>query len=215
MVGVTSWLDAEIPQIGYIIWPIVGGSVVLWALIMGGRADRLRLVGLTVAAIGAPMAISVALANTFGFITQGRYLLPLLVGVVLLAAFQLDQNLSREHARTLLRLVALALIPIQLLALFFAMRRWQLGVGPWWNLLHSNWQPVLGPVVPLVAALAGACLLLWLVWRADTGSFGLPELRQWLRAFVFGKGERTATTSTGADPTTDADPTMSPTPATR
>lgn len=200
MVGVNSWLDARMPEIGYIIWPIVGGALVLWGFVMAGRADRLRLVGLIAAAIGVPMAISIALANTFGFITQGRYLLPLLVGVVMLATFILDQALPADHARTVLWLVTVALLPIHLLALFFAMRRWQLGVGPGWNLYHGTWQPVVGPVVPLLTAIAGAAVLGALLLFADFRS-GISLLR------LRGRGEGTST------PTDDVDPSKSPTPA--
>jgi hypothetical protein len=169
MVGVTSWLDARLPELSYVVWPAVGGALVLWGLVVADRAERLRLVALIAVAFAAPMAISVALANTFGFITQGRYLLPLFVGVPILATFVVgERGVAPERARTVLRLVALLLLPIHVGALVTTLQRWQRGQGvsAGFNPFVAPWQPPLGPVLPLVAALAGLVLLAWLLTRA-------------------------------------------------
>jgi hypothetical protein len=147
MVGVTSWLDARLPELSYVIWPVVAGSLVLWGYLVGVRADRRRLLTLIVVAFVAPMAISVMLANTFGFITQGRYLLPLFVGVPILATFMVgQQGLTADRARGVLRLTALLLLPIQLGALLTTLQRWQRGQGrsAGFNPFGAPWQPPLG-----------------------------------------------------------------------
>jgi hypothetical protein len=166
MVGVFSWLDARMPEIGYLIWPVVGGGLVFWGYIFADRAGRWRLVALGAAAIGVPLSISIALANTFGFITQGRYLLPLLVGLPILATFLTGRDgpgagLGAARALSVRRLTALILLPIHLAALASVMQRWQLGQGvsAGFDLLGAPWQPPLGPVVPLVAGATGLGLL--------------------------------------------------------
>jgi len=180
MVGVFSWLDARMPEVGYLIWPLVGGSLVLWGYVVSDRGGRLRLASLAGVGILAPMSISVLLANTFGFITQGRYLLPLLVGLPILATYLIgrDDAISAGRAGSIVRLTVVALLPLQLLALVFTMQRWQLGqgIGAGLNLLDTPWRPPLGPVVPLVAAVAGLGLLGRLAW-AGTAGRGAPGSR--------------------------------------
>jgi hypothetical protein len=162
MIGVFSWLDARMPEFGYIIWPIVGGALVFWAYVLTGRSGRRRLVALALAGVLAPLSITVALANKFGFITQGRYLLPLLVGLPILATFLIaeDRPTARQSA-SVRRLTSVLLLPIQIAGLVFTMQRWQLGQGPGagFNLWHAPWQPPLGPTVPLVAGIVGVGLL--------------------------------------------------------
>lgn len=174
MVGVFSWLDARLPALGYVVWPIVGGALVLSGFVIADRGNRLRLAALAGAGVLVPLSISAALANTFGFITQGRYLLPVLVGVPILAAFVLAGRLGAQPARSALRLTAVALLPIQFVALAFTMQRWQAGQGvqAGFDLLSAPWQPPLGPVVPLVAALAGLAVIGALCWTGHPGRDG-------------------------------------------
>ncbi len=96
MVGVTSWLDAKMPGLAYVVWPVMAGAIVIWGYLFGDRSSRLRLVALGVAGILVPLAISVVYANTFGFITQGRYLLPVLVGLPILGAFLISSTGCRQ-----------------------------------------------------------------------------------------------------------------------
>lgn len=178
MVGITSWLDARIPEISYVIWPIIGGALVLGGYLAANRHFRGRLVALTGAAIFAPMAISVALANTFGLITQGRYLLPLLSGVVLIATFLIGQSeLGADRAATVRHLVLAAVLPIHLGALYLSMRRWGRGLGHGLNVFSAPWQPPLGSVLPILAVLAGLGLLGWLVWGMPPQHSGAHRLR--------------------------------------
>ncbi len=167
MVGVMSWLDAQLPGLVYIVWPVVAGAVVIWGYLFGDRSSRLRLVALGIAGTLVPLAISVVYANTFGFITQGRYLLPVLVGLPMLGAFLIGEyGLPADVSRTLTRLCIVVLMPIHVVALAFTMIRWQHGQvrGAGLNPLAGPWHPVLGSVTPLLAAVVGLAVVAWLAW---------------------------------------------------
>jgi Predicted membrane protein (DUF2142) len=175
MVGVTSWLDAKMPALAYVLWPVLVGAIVLWGYLFGDRWDRLRMIALGTFGVLVPMALAVRYTNTFGFITQGRYLLPLLVGLPLLGAFLIGEaGLAEDRTRTLIRTYALLLLPTHLLALAFTMMRWQRGQarGSGLNPLTGSWQPPLGSVTPLLAAILGIAIIGALVWITSRVSPG-------------------------------------------
>jgi hypothetical protein len=167
MVGVMSWLDAKMPGVAYLLWTSLAGAVVIWGFLLADRTGRLRLLAIAVAGIVVPTALAVALAGTFGFITQGRYLLPVLVGLPLLGAHLIGgSELPGNVYRALIRFCLVITVPIQLVALAFTMMRWQQGQAPGLGLnpLAGSWHPVLGSPTPLLLAIAGLAILAWRVW---------------------------------------------------
>jgi hypothetical protein len=175
MVGMTSWLYfVFMPAPAYVVWLLLAGVVIVMALLFGNRLDRWRLAGLITGGLLAPTAIQIAFMNRTGFITQGRYLLPGLVGVLLLAGYVLERRgLGRDRAVSLTRLVVVALLPIHLLCLIVAMARWQRGVpedgrigASTLNPFGGRWEPPLTSVTPLLLQVAGLAIIGWLVWTA-------------------------------------------------
>ncbi len=173
MVGVTSWLDTYVPAPIYRIWQFTAAGLLLWGLVLGQRADQLRLLILLAGGVLVPSALEVWYVNTQGFVTQGRYMLPLLVGVPLLSAWVLEsRGVAVDQARTLTRFVVLLLLPIHFLVLIYTMVRWEKGLPPMpslssFNLLVNSWRPPLGSITPLVAELVGLLLIGWLVWSSS------------------------------------------------
>jgi hypothetical protein len=170
MVGITSWLDATMPELAYLLWQVTSGAVVVWGFLLAGRAGRVRIAALAVATILVPTVGAVMFVNAFGFVTQGRYILPLLVGLPIYAAYLLGEyGIPADKARDLTRLVLIVLLPIHLVCLAFTMIRWQSGLvtgGGFEGLnpLGGPWHPPLGSPAPLLACVVGLLLLGWLVW---------------------------------------------------
>lgn len=178
MVGVTSWLDTYVPSPLYRIWQFAAAALLLWALVLGHRDDRIRLLLVLAGGVLVPSALQVLYINVTGFITQGRYMLPVLVGIPLLSAWTLEQHgWFRDQARTLSRLLVVLLLPIHLIVLIFTMVRWQSGLPPMpklssLNPLAGSWHPLLGSITPLLAQCLGLLLVGWLVWSASSASGG-------------------------------------------
>jgi hypothetical protein len=114
--------------------------------------------------------MQVAFVKDSGFVTQGRYMLPMLAGVLLFAAYAMEERgFDESRARAFTRLAVLLLLPIHLFCLAFTMVRWQHGLPRYpglssLNPLAGDWHPVVGSATPLLAATAGLALFGWLAW---------------------------------------------------
>ena len=165
----TSYGDIPVPGVVSQIWYGFLGLIVAGGLWLGGNRARIQI-GAAVGISFAMLMITDANALRQGFyFSQGRYALPLLVGAPMIAALELGRSgaLGGERARTLLRAMAVALLPMQLVALWVSMLRFQTGFPPNnvlpLNPLRGTWLPPLGPEVPLALLvigllLAGCCL---------------------------------------------------------
>jgi hypothetical protein len=171
LVGIMSWLDTELPSYVYLIWEFAVAGLIIAALAFAGRVDRWRMFVIFFGGVITPTLLQVSYLNKYGFVTQGRYLLPLLSGLVLLAAFILEESgMPPRVARFIGRLAVLVLLPLNVFALAYTMVRWQHGLRPYpvpsfdLNPLRGSWHPALGSVVPLVAELVGGCVVGALLW---------------------------------------------------
>jgi hypothetical protein len=133
-------------------------------------------------AAGVSYVVQVLTWNTYGPVTQGRYMMPLLVSLPLLAAFIVERRaLAAAQTRSLARLIGVTVLPIHLGSLVFTMVRWQSGLPTplrlgLLNPLKGEWHPPLGSVLPLVAMAVGLVLFGVLVWWGPARAMALPDL---------------------------------------
>jgi hypothetical protein len=172
MVGVMSWLDTRLPEFVYIIWELGVGALILAAVVVGLRLDRWRLFMVFLGGVVVPTLMQVSYLNDNGFVTQGRYMLPVLSGLVLLATFILEERgIGAGRARTIARLTTVTLLPLQMIALGYTMVRWQHGIPKNYpslralNPLAGPWHPVVGSLTPLLVEAAGLVVIGALLWR--------------------------------------------------
>jgi hypothetical protein len=185
MVGVTSWLDAQPPEPAYVLWFMVFGMLVFTAFATMSWADRWRLFALAFVTLMFPTLSDAWGVQTYGLVSQGRYMLPIAVGMPLLAAFFLsrDNVLGRVREIKMTRFVIVVLMPLQLVFLWFTMIRWQQGSKVTAYRVRLNafvgaWEPPLGTVLPIALAVLGAGLIggyVWFAARADDPT-DVPEL---------------------------------------
>ena len=97
MVGVFGWLDTRSPSITYYVWVLALGALVGLAITFATARFVRAIIAATVAALALPVVIETLGAGEAGFIWQGRYSLPLAVGVPLLAGIAL--GVERDHSR--------------------------------------------------------------------------------------------------------------------
>ncbi len=172
MVAVGSWLDTRLPSSVYIVWESIAAALILAGFILGNRLGRWRLGTLALGGLGIPFAMQILWVNKSGFITQGRYLLPVAAGLPILGAFLIQQyGVSATASRSVLRSCVVTLLPIHFAFLWYTMVRWQHGIN--WkaglrglNPLAGPWQPPLGSLLPLLASAVGILVVGWLVWDA-------------------------------------------------
>lgn len=159
MIGTFGWLDTGPATPSVYLWLLTIGGFLILALASTGRRRTAVLVALVAAVVLVPVILQVPRAATQGFPWQGRYTLPLAVGVPIVAALQVDQSrllfdrLTRRLGLTVLVLLAVG----QLAAHVVSTRRYTTGAGGALNWLAADgWVPP----VPAWALLVGFAAVL-------------------------------------------------------
>jgi hypothetical protein len=157
MVGQFGWMDTNLHPLTLMAFAAVGGLAVIGSIALGTRRERLVLGALAAATVGLPVLIQASQAQYLGLVWQGRYMLPVAVGIPLLAGYLLVGHLAGRAAgavearttRALVVTVAAAAALVQLAAAVENLHRYVNGAdGGWFTLEPDAWLPP----VPLAAA---------------------------------------------------------------
>lgn len=164
-IGVLGWLDTALPDVAYLavivgVTLLAGAAVVLFP-------DRAVAAGaILVGAVASAWAVEMLSGSTTGEYWQGRYSLPVLVGIpITLAYLPLMPSLTRAISDRLARTSAVLALAVTNAAAWAATRRWAVGVEgpylPWrWRTVHE-----VIPAFLILGAMAAISVgLLWLVW---------------------------------------------------
>jgi len=197
MIGDYGWLDAPSPPVTFIAWYAMVGAVLLLAFSAARPARRrLALLLLVLGVAGAPLALQVPTAVDTGLIWQGRYALPLAVGVPVLAA--LVVGVDRRPEGELLRRVARGALPVVLVghvaAFYWASRRYAEGLTGEVVTLHPDWSSPIGYLTGTALYAALATALAWFAWRSYR-----PESAAAVDDVALAAGDRQATVATTSD----------------
>lgn len=172
MIGDYGWLDSPSPPVTFIAWFAMVGALLLLGL-AAHRAGRRRiaLLLLVIGTAAAPIILQVPTAADTGLIWQGRYALPVAIGVPLLAALVVglgqhpgDDQLVRRLARGTLPVILIA----QVAAFYWAARRYAEGLEGELLTLDPQWDSPISylPGVALYALIAGLlALCAWVYYR--------------------------------------------------
>jgi hypothetical protein len=159
--GVLGWRDTPMPTFVYVVF--IGGTVVLaaFSLLRAPRRLALVLAGLTILVVAAPLAIGAYRYPYF----QGRYILPMSVGVALLAGLGLSEEPRWEEWPSALTITILAVVgTAQVLAFAQVLRRFTAGRNGGWFFAHPTaWRPPGLDATPLTILYAAAIVAL-LAW---------------------------------------------------
>ncbi|HWC12828.1 MAG TPA: DUF2142 domain-containing protein [Acidimicrobiales bacterium] len=170
MVGIFGWLDAPGPALTYTLWTVAVGVLVVSALAAASGRGIAALAVVVVLTVAVPVVIESAEARRLGFVWQGRYTLPLAVGVPLLAAALGRDVLARLGSRLVAVLLGL-LVTGHFLAFVWALRRHAMGVDGWFG-DPLEWQPPGSALVVVVAFAAALVAQGW--WLARLAGAEAP-----------------------------------------
>jgi hypothetical protein len=160
MVGRFGWLDTTTPVLTWLPWIGFVVFVVFVAVAWSTRRQLTMLVTLLAATVAVPVVIETTPYRTGGTFWQGRYSMPLAVGIPIVAAFVLA---STARGRELLTArvtwtLGITVCVAQFLAYAQNLRRYTVGArGPllyWW---HPRWHPP--GIPPLLLSLAYLALV--------------------------------------------------------
>ncbi len=182
LVGYLSWLTIPLPDVVVWGWLAVTTALAGIATALSSWRRRLAFAVLVMGTVFGPSLAELPTSSTYGLIWQGRYTLPVAVGIPILAGWTLhERGLDRARAG---RVVGLALVvaamAAHLVAFAVTLTRWASGrLSP----LDVVWGPqpwsadVRGWVVLTVAGagLAGLGVLLgWLIVRPQLSGTASP-----------------------------------------
>jgi hypothetical protein len=179
MIGLLGRPDTPPPALTIYLWLGVTAGLLGLAFFLTRRRRALLLGALVVAVIFIPTAFDVDVATRYGFMWQGRYTLPLAVGVPILSAALMGRGSVRPAV--VRRAGALGIPALGLAQLtMFVWGLWRYGVGepppghPY-NLsldpFGGRWQPPLGSGAIFLVFLLG--VVLYSTWMmAQMGALG-------------------------------------------
>lgn len=146
-----------------------GGMLAASVLVARTRHEKAVLLLVPVVAIGFPAALEAFMWSGGGW--QGRYSLPLLIGIPVLAAFVLVARAG--HRADLTRIVGsgllwavIAVLTMNVFTLAIDYYRFGAGWGGPWNAFAFAWQPPLGPLPWFAATVVGSLVLVGIFRRA-------------------------------------------------
>lgn len=181
MVGQFGWMDT--PLEGWVMMAYAAGAafIVLLALAVGSWRERAVLALVAATTYVLPVLIHASQAHFLGFIWQGRYILPVAIGVPILAAYVVHQRvraLPESWAPAVARLggslavvLGSLLAFVQLCAFGENLHRYVNGEdGGWFSLAPDAWLPPvpLALLIPLALVATGGFAAA-VIWTARLG----------------------------------------------
>ncbi len=167
MIGVFGWLDTTSPFVTYLIWYGALGFFILLAVVCHqSRPELAALLMLILIVVAVPMLISYDQIHRVGIGWQGRYTMPVAVGVPLLSAALIERSGMLRNVRRRLALWLCILTGIgQICAYTQALRRYTVGTAGPVDFLHGSWRPPLGAAALCALVVVSIALLMTLIFH--------------------------------------------------
>jgi hypothetical protein len=154
MVGWFGWLDTPPPLAVHLAWGAALLVLVVAALSRSRARSSVVVLLLVVGVLAVPVVLEARSISDVGYFWQGRYTLPLALGVPLVAA---AGSRLRPH-RAAVALLLAVLVVCHLVGFVITLGRYTVGMGNGLGLLDGRWAPPLPPLV-LVGAFAVTLLV--------------------------------------------------------
>jgi hypothetical protein len=160
MTGVMGWFDAWPPAAVHIVWAALVAGAVLLSILLARRRHALVVLCCGALLLLVPAVLQAAYASQFGYIWQGRYSLPLLVILLVVAAIALEET-HPSAAPSRFTAFAVALWALQVWAFVSVLKRYAVGADADWSLWTTDaaWQPPGGAVFAIGLFVLGVVLL--------------------------------------------------------
>lgn len=178
MVGNFGWLDNPSPWTTTVPYSLAIGALLLLAMaIAASNRDRAALLLAMLTVVAGPIVLQIPTAEDAGMIWQGRYILPMAVGVPLVAAVMLDglDAAATDIVRRIARWIVPLLGAAQFAAFWSALRRYSEGYTGKWLTWSPAWS---SPVGYLSAVIVYGLLVTGLTavaWRSLLAAHGAAE----------------------------------------
>ncbi len=144
-VGSFGWLHVPLPLFAVVLFLSAYVASMVLVYMYGTRRDRIVVfVSLVFTCLVVPVALHASQARSLGIMWQGRYILPMFIGIPVLAAFVLAKRMGSAPAardRRLTTAWALIFSGVHCFAVLVELHRHMLGMSAGWDLRRSEWFP--------------------------------------------------------------------------
>jgi hypothetical protein len=173
MLGSVGWIDTRVPTFTTILWYGAICGLVLLALVLGNRRERFILLVLAASIVVFPILFEAFSGRDYGVGWQGRYTLPLAVGLPILAAEiavrRLTAVTSAAVARSMATMFGATIAMAYLCEVWWVWRRYAQGMVSGHVLpIPAKWSPPIGWPPVLFLAVLG-CVILFVMLRHFAG----------------------------------------------
>ncbi|WP_111766342.1 DUF2142 domain-containing protein [Nakamurella deserti] len=173
--GTFGWLTAQLPMWSYLCLGAALLLVILVGFAAAGARERLAMAGVGLLVLVLPTWAEYTQARYINTFWQGRYALPLAVGVPLIAGFVMRRAgrsaVPDGLSRRLLVVLGLVVAALQTVAVIVDLRRYVTGIGrdaTWFSWPDDAWLPPVHPYLLVAVDLAvGSALVAVLVRAAN------------------------------------------------
>lgn len=162
-VGVFSYATVVLPIWVLIGWGLVQGLVLLTAFMRADRRHAYTIVAIPLACLVGGIVVDLMFVRVIGFFMQGRYFLPIWVGMFFLAALAWPALPPRALRRLYLVWTPLWGVTL-LIGLYLMLRRFEFGTRDETG-YPAGWHPSAGEATPYIVTIVGLALVGWLVVR--------------------------------------------------
>jgi hypothetical protein len=175
MIGYFGWLDVRPPVGVSLAWTAVAGVLIVGGVSIGGRRLAAAIACCLAITIVVPTLIEASQINQYGPLFQGRYILPLAMGTVLVGGRAIDgfDPVVISRIMPLVRTSLVLLVFGHLVSIWFAARRFAVGTnGRVFFIGHERWDPGVPLAVPVAIGAAAVIALAWFLWRQVAAASG-------------------------------------------
>jgi hypothetical protein len=167
-IGVLGWLDTRLPSFVYVMW-LVALALVLVVHLMGARGRVLvATVGLVLVWLALPLFINGFTSSRAGLTYQGRYGLPILVGLAFMPmlATQPAPRMPRISQRSIIGVVLALVVVGEVAAFWETLRRFSVGTDGKIVLTGTlAWEPPVPAMLLIVLNAVAMVAAAWSAWR--------------------------------------------------
>ncbi|MEY2453463.1 MAG: hypothetical protein QOD92_3037 [Acidimicrobiaceae bacterium] len=163
-IGVFGWLDTWLPDAAYVVWSLLALLLIVAGMACAGTKARALLAAIAFTSVAAMIGVAVLIAYPVESGSQGRWTLPVVMALPLVAAILIDRRVPNPNPWGRRACVGgvTAIAAVHVLSLWTAARRYAVGVnGDQWFLGNSKWHPPLGWAPWIATALVAAALMAW------------------------------------------------------